>query len=199
MYTLQGKTRPTQHVRFTRQSTYARHTLPAGSPRTWQPFTSHWYSWTESLLSRKRAPDIIHSIPTDWSTGPYPVSLPSQPMKQWRKPNIYRRQATRLTRPISPVCYWYVQYLLMGTNPLVLHRHRQGLPHRNLEIATTLSPPFPSECSTDPPKWPHPVSILSNINHQYRECLSTYCQHVVFQPLGVYRHLCLHLAIFNDL
>jgi hypothetical protein len=30
----------------------------------------------------------------------------------------------------------------------------------NLRIATTLSPPFPSEGSTDPPKWPHPVSIF---------------------------------------
>jgi hypothetical protein len=39
MYTLQGKTRSTQHVRFPCQSTYARYMLPAGGPRTWQPFT----------------------------------------------------------------------------------------------------------------------------------------------------------------
>jgi hypothetical protein len=30
----------------------------------------------------------------------------------------------------------------------------------NLRIATTLSPPFPFEGSTDPPKWPRPVSIF---------------------------------------
>jgi hypothetical protein len=81
------------------------------------------------------------------------------------KPSTYWWQATRLTRPISPACYWYIQYLLTSTNPSVLNRHMQGLPHRNLSIATTLSPPFPSECSTDLPKWPRPVSILSN-NYQ---------------------------------
>jgi hypothetical protein len=97
MYTMQGKTRPTQHVRFSRQSMYARRTLPAGGPRTWQPFMSHRQSWTESLLLRKRAPDTIHSMPTDRSVGPYPVSLPSQPMNQWRKTNIYQQQATRQT------------------------------------------------------------------------------------------------------
>jgi hypothetical protein len=35
----------------------------------------------------------------------------------------------------------------------------------NLGIATTLSLPFPSECSTDPPSWPRLVSILSNTKH----------------------------------
>jgi hypothetical protein len=129
MYTLQGKTQTTRHVRFPRQSTYARFRLPAGGPDTWQP-------------------------------------LPSQPMKQWRKPNIYRQQATRLTMPISPTCDRYVQYFLIGTNTSVINRHRRELPHRNFGIATTLSPPFPSKCSTGPPKWPRPVSILSNINLQ---------------------------------
>jgi hypothetical protein len=55
----------------------------------------------ESLLPRKRAPNIIHSTSADRSTGPYPVSLPSQPMKQWRKSNIYQQQATRLIGHIS--------------------------------------------------------------------------------------------------
>jgi hypothetical protein len=132
----------------------------------WQPFTSHRLSWTELLLPRKRASDTIHSTPADQSTGPYLVSLSSLPMKQWRKLNIYRQQATRLTGPISPACDRYVQYLLTGTNPSVLNRHRRGLPYRNLGITTSLSSPFPSECSTDPPKWPRPVSILSNINLQ---------------------------------
>jgi hypothetical protein len=38
MYTLQRKTRPTRHIRFPRQSTYVRRTLPAGGLHTWQPF-----------------------------------------------------------------------------------------------------------------------------------------------------------------
>jgi hypothetical protein len=45
MYTLQGKTRSTQHVRFPRQSMYARRTLPTGGPRTWQLFMSRQQSW----------------------------------------------------------------------------------------------------------------------------------------------------------
>jgi hypothetical protein len=34
------------------------------------------------LLLRKRAPDIIYSTPVDRYAGPYPASLPNQPMKQ---------------------------------------------------------------------------------------------------------------------
>jgi hypothetical protein len=127
MYTLQGKTWPTRHVRFPHQSTYARRTLPAGGPRTWQPSTSHRQGWTESLLPRKGAPDTIPSAPADRSTGPYPVSLPSQPMKQWRKSNTHQQQATWFTGPISPACDRYIQYLLMGANRTILNWHRWGL------------------------------------------------------------------------
>jgi hypothetical protein len=113
------------------QDTYASHasprTLPADGPRTWQPSTSRRQGWTESLLLRKRAHDTIPSTSADRSAGPYPVSLPSQSMKQWRKPNIHQQQATRFTRPISPACDRYIQYLLMGANQTVLNRHRRGL------------------------------------------------------------------------
>jgi hypothetical protein len=54
MYTQQGKTRPIQHVCFPCQSTYARHTLPAGSPRTWQPFTSHRQIWMDPTTPKKK-------------------------------------------------------------------------------------------------------------------------------------------------
>jgi hypothetical protein len=114
----------------------------------WQPFTSHRQNWAGSLLPRKRAPDTIHITPTDRSMGSYPVYLRSQPWSSGGKAK-----------------HLYVQYLLMGINPSVLNRHRRRLPHRNLGIATTLSPPFLFECSTGPPKWPRPVSILSN-NYQ---------------------------------
>jgi hypothetical protein len=136
MYTLQGKTWPTRHVCFPHQSTYARRTLPAGGPRTWQPSTSHRQSWTESLLPRKRTPDTIPSTPADRSAGPYPISLLSQPMKQWRKPNTHQQQATRFTGPISPVCDRYIQYLLMGANRTVLNRHRRGLQPWRCRLAT---------------------------------------------------------------
>jgi hypothetical protein len=38
----------------------------------------------------------------------------------------------------------------------------------NLGIATSLSPPFPSEGSTDPPKWPRPVSICIHTKIQIK-------------------------------
>jgi hypothetical protein len=54
MYTLQGKTKPTQHVRFPCQSTYAWHTLPASGPRTWQPFMRRWQIWTNPTAPEKK-------------------------------------------------------------------------------------------------------------------------------------------------
>jgi hypothetical protein len=54
MYTLQGKTRPTWHVRFPRQSTYAQCTLPAGGPRTWQPFARRRQIWTDPIALEKK-------------------------------------------------------------------------------------------------------------------------------------------------
>jgi hypothetical protein len=146
MYTLQGKTLPTQHVHFPHQSTYAWRTLPAGGPRMWQPFTSHQQSWTESLLPRKRAPDTIPSMPADWCTGPHPVSLLNQSMKQWRKPHIYQQQATRLTGPISPACDRYVQYLLAGANRTFLTRHRRGLQPWRCQLSVYHFLTFPTSC-----------------------------------------------------
>jgi hypothetical protein len=154
MYILQGKTRPTRHVRFPHQSTYARRTLPVGGPRTWQPSTSRRQSWTESLLPRKRAPDIIPSTPADRSVGPYPVSLPSQPMKQWRKSNIHQQQATRFTGPISSVCDRYVQYLLMEANRTVLNRHRRGLQPWRCRLVTYPLPDLPNQLSPLSPSCP---------------------------------------------
>jgi hypothetical protein len=114
---------PDQH------DTYAFHPSPHTSGvrflrrglRTWKPSTSHRQSWTESLLPRKMAPDTIHSTSADRFASPYPVSLSSQPMKQWRKSNIHQQQTTRFTGPISPICDRYVQYLFMGDNQMVLN------------------------------------------------------------------------------
>jgi hypothetical protein len=64
MYTLQGKIQPTRYIRFPRQSTYAQHMLPAGGPRTRQPFTPTQQSWTDSLLPRKSAADSTSQ--PDW-------------------------------------------------------------------------------------------------------------------------------------
>jgi hypothetical protein len=76
------------------------------------------------LLPRKRAPDTIYRTPADrsWSRG--------------RKLSSCRWPTTRLTGPISPICDWYVQYLLLGANPSVLNQHRQGLQPWRLRLAT---------------------------------------------------------------
>jgi hypothetical protein len=61
-------------------------------------------------------------------------------------------QLHQRTGPISPACYQYVQYLLMGANPSVLNRHRQGLQPRRCWLATYHSPTFPTSCLPFPPK-----------------------------------------------
>jgi hypothetical protein len=160
-----GKTRPTQHVRFPCQSTYVRRTLPAGGPRTWQPFTSHRQSWTESLLPRKKDPNIIPSTLTDRSADPYTVSLPSQPMKQWRKPNIHQQQATRFTGPISPACDRYVQYLLTGANRTVLNRHRWVLQPWRCRLVTYPLPDLLNQLSPLSPSGPARSPFQPSFSH----------------------------------
>jgi hypothetical protein len=76
MYTLQGKTRSTWHVLFPCQSTYTCRTLPAGSPRMWQPFTSHRQIWIdltapEKMISRHNLQHISWPI-----CGPIPSFSP---------------------------------------------------------------------------------------------------------------------------
>jgi hypothetical protein len=83
MYTMQEKIWP------------IRHTHPMLSPcmvldYTYLTWSTHSnlsrvtdrFRWIP-LLPRKRAPDTIPSTPADRSMSPYPVSLPSQPMKQY--------------------------------------------------------------------------------------------------------------------
>jgi hypothetical protein len=66
MYTLQGKTRPTWHVRFPRQSTYARRMLPTAGPLTWQIFVRRRQIWTDPTAPEKNGSwhNPRHS---DWS------------------------------------------------------------------------------------------------------------------------------------
>jgi hypothetical protein len=102
----------------------------------------------------KRAPDTIDSTPADRSVGPYPVSLPSQPMKQWRKPHIYQQQATRLIGHISSAYDWYVQYLLMGGNRTVINRHMWGLRPWRCWLATYPLSDLPNQLSSLSPSGP---------------------------------------------
>jgi hypothetical protein len=103
------------------------------------------------LLLRKRAPDTTSS-PAEWSAGPPPSFSPNTAIEAVMKAkHLLTNKLQWFTGSITPACDWYVQYLLTGTDSSVLNRHRRGLPHKNLRIATTLSLPFPFECSTGPP------------------------------------------------
>jgi hypothetical protein len=76
MYTRQGKARPTCHTLSMLGSRVALNHMYL----MWSTYSnlswSHQQRWTEPLLSRKRAPDIIHSTTTDRSAVLYLVSLP---------------------------------------------------------------------------------------------------------------------------
>jgi hypothetical protein len=81
MYTLQGKIGPTRHVRFPRQSTYVQRTLPAGGPRTWQPFARRRQIWTDPTAPEKNGSRHNPQY-TGWPIHGSKASLLSQPMKQ---------------------------------------------------------------------------------------------------------------------
>jgi hypothetical protein len=78
-------------------------------------------SWTESLLSRKRAPVPIHNTLAARSVGPHLVSLPQTTIEAVEKAkHLLMKRLHRFTRPISPACDQNVQYLLTEANPSVL-------------------------------------------------------------------------------
>jgi hypothetical protein len=82
MYTLQGKTRPTRHTYPTLSPCMVpEHTYPTWSTHSNLLWVADRFGRIPLLL-RKMALDTILSTPVDRSAGPYPVSLPSQPMKQ---------------------------------------------------------------------------------------------------------------------
>jgi hypothetical protein len=79
------------------------------------------YPWEEGLPSQST---------TRWLTNPYVRTQLLSYNSQWssgEKISFCWQLATTLTGPISLVCDQYVQYLLAGTNSLVLNRHRWWL------------------------------------------------------------------------
>jgi hypothetical protein len=71
--------------------------------------------------------------------------------------------------------------------PSVRNWHMWRLPHRNLGIATTLTPPFPSSVPLVPLNSPARSHFYPTLLSNNSECLSTYDRQVVFRPLGVYQ------------
>jgi hypothetical protein len=154
MYTLQGETWPTRHVCFPRQSTYARRTLPMGGPRTRQHFMSHQQGWMDALLLRKSAPNSTSQ--PDWVVhGTYLSFSPNTAIEALRLSQAH--VGDRLLGLLGPY-----HRLAIGTfntcsrvsTPQSLIDAGGGYHIENLRIATSLSPPLPSEGSTDPPNGP---------------------------------------------
>jgi hypothetical protein len=130
-------------------------------PRMWQPFTSHRQSWAGPLLPRKRALDTIHNALADRSVGLYPASLLSQLMKQWGQSQAsISGKLLGLLGPYHQHAIGTFNTCSLVPTPRSLTNTGGGYHIENLGIATALSPPFPSEGSTDPPKWPRPISIF---------------------------------------
>jgi hypothetical protein len=76
---------------------------------------------------------------------------------QWsrgRKPSSWRWSTTRFTGPISPACDRYVQYLLTGTNRMVLNRHRRGLQPWRCWLITYPLPILPNQLPPLSPNGP---------------------------------------------
>jgi hypothetical protein len=160
MYNLQEKTRPTQHVRFPSQSTYARRTLPTGGPYTWQPFVSHQQGWTDALLPRKSALNstshpgwVVRETRLSFSSNTTieAVRLSQAPVggRLLGLPNPYHRHAIGTFNTCSRV-----------PTPRSLTDAGEGYHIENLEIDTVLSLPFLSEDSTDPPNGPARSQII---------------------------------------
>jgi hypothetical protein len=89
------------------------------------------------------APDIIHSATADQSAGPYPISLPSQPMKQWGQ--MQASVDGRLLGLLGP----YHQHAIGTFNTC---SQRRGLQPWRCRLATYHSPTFPTNGLHFPPK-----------------------------------------------
>jgi hypothetical protein len=135
MYTLQGKTRPTHHVRpkyaFCGQSPYV-------TTFHWLPRSRNRPLHLEEVLATKN----ILAQPSSWVTS-FLLPCDSSGVGE-RGFGLMVTQLHQLTGPISPVCDRYVQYLLTGANWTVLNRHRQGLQPWRCRLAMYPLPDLPN-------------------------------------------------------
>jgi hypothetical protein len=152
MYTLYEKTWPIWHVRFPHQSMYAQRTLPVGCPRTWQPFASHQQCWTDPTAPKKKG--SWHNPQHGWVIHRSATQFLSQ-HSHWSSNESQTSVDSRLLGLPGP--YHLTPRSLTDTG--------RGYHIENLRRATTLSPPFPSEGSTNPPNGPARSEIIHN-NYQ---------------------------------
>jgi hypothetical protein len=88
------------------------------------------------LLPRERAPDTTSS-PAEWSTNPSTSFSPNIVIEAVMKvKHLLTNKLHWFTRPITPACDRYVQYLLARVNPSVLNRHRWMLQPWRCRLST---------------------------------------------------------------
>jgi hypothetical protein len=132
---------------------------------TRQPFTLTQQSWTDSLLLRKSAPDstsqpswVVHRTCLSFSPN---TSIEAVCLSQTSVDN-------RLLG-LSGLYHWHAIGTFNTCSRVPIPRSLTitggGYHIENLGIATTLSPPFPSEGSTDPPTSPARSQIIRNNFH----------------------------------
>jgi hypothetical protein len=125
MYTMQGKTRSTRHTLSTLDSRMVLdHTSPmdhVGNLSLVPIRTKQTPTPGRSLGDRRQmSPTVIlrHLIP--------PPPHDSHGVRERGFGQVVT-ELHQLTGPITPACDRYVQYLLVGTNPSDINRHRRGL------------------------------------------------------------------------
>jgi hypothetical protein len=160
MYTLQGKTRPTRHVCFPRQSTYTRCMLPAVVPVRDNLSRVTDMVGRILLLPRKSAPDSTSQ--PGWVT--HGTRLSFSPKTTIEAVGLNQAHVDGRLLGLPGPYHWHA----IGTfntcsrvpTPQSLTDTGGGYHIENLGIATTLFPSFPSEGFTDPPKWLRLISIF---------------------------------------
>jgi hypothetical protein len=150
MYTLQGKTRSIRHTLFTLDL----HRVP-------DPTSHVVHVRNISLVPTrmKHATTPGRSIGDRRQTDPAIILghlIPPPSRQPWSRGDMFQPSGTFDTYSQVPT-----HRSLTDTG--------EGYRIKNLRITTSLSPPFPSECSTGPPNWPQPVSILSDIKHMFQD------------------------------
>jgi hypothetical protein len=138
-----------------KHDTYASHasprTLPVGDPHTWQPFISHQQRWRDPTAPEKKG--SRHKPQPGWVIRRSATNFLSQ-HSHWSSNESQTSVDNRLLGLLGP----YHRHAIGTFNtcsrvptPQSITNTGGGYHIENLGIATTLSPPFPSEGSTDPP------------------------------------------------
>jgi hypothetical protein len=154
--------------KFNQHDTYASHTSPrTSSIRFLRVVPVHDnLSWVTDrvkrilLLLRKSAPNSTSQ--PGWVTHGTRLSFSPKKVIEAVGLNQAPVDDRLLGLPVSyhrHVIGMFNTYSQVPTPPSLIDTG-VGCHIENLRITTTLSPPFPFEGSTDPPKWPRPVSIF---------------------------------------